>query len=597
MPPSDEAHRTLRIVLPRDSNQALGIGRFAVEFVAGELGAGPSAAVLERTCLFHTDAFLCGASALALGTNAPTLLWREALDYPDADGAEVFGSRRRVKPEKAVVANCAAVREWDSNGTNFGYRPELGHTAGEFGHNDFYPVVLAACRMRGRDGAEALRAMVCLDEIRGRLAEVFSLKSYKIDHVVHGAIASAAVFGALMGASPEQIESAIGMVVAHYVPWRAIRAGKQLSDSKGASAAISTEAAILSVRRAMAGFVGPRDVFRNPEAIFRYFEPTTAGAERWKEQGDSPFDLVLSHSGDEFAEMGMHFKLGLYEHQSAGALQGVIDLLAANPEIVAHRGTRIARIEITAYEPAFGIIGNPAKKDPTTRQSADHSMAYIVATLIRKATDYAEEHGGAAVRGGANDEIWKALMLTPSDYRVDDTALFHPRTRSLMERIDFRHGGPEYDAKYPEGIPTSVEIELSPASESGSSTREDAGPPPSASGSSLREDSDPPPSPSGSSWGGGPGGRGPNAGTQPESRKPRSLNSGLIMFPAGHAKNTTADLKDILDHKFRVLGALALRDGADVDAFVAKLRRLGEMSADELAALHDFPLAERPGFD
>jgi 2-methylcitrate dehydratase len=59
------------------------------------------------------------------------------------------------------------------------------------------------------------------------------------------------------------------MFVAHYIPYRAIRAGKQLSDSKGASAALSTEAAIMSIRRAMKGFIGPKDIFRNPEAIFR----------------------------------------------------------------------------------------------------------------------------------------------------------------------------------------------------------------------------------------------------------------------------------------------------------------------------------------
>ncbi|PHJ18487.1 hypothetical protein CSUI_007690, partial [Cystoisospora suis] len=42
-------------------------------------------------------------------------------------------------------ANCAAVREWDSNGTVFGYNRHLkAHQAGEFGHNDFYPVVIAA---------------------------------------------------------------------------------------------------------------------------------------------------------------------------------------------------------------------------------------------------------------------------------------------------------------------------------------------------------------------------------------------------------------------------------------------------------------------
>ena len=33
--------------------------------------------------------------------------------------------------------------------------------------------------------------------------------------------------------------------------------------------------------------------------------------------------------------MGMHFKLGLYEHQSAGALQGLVDLLIKHPEIEA----------------------------------------------------------------------------------------------------------------------------------------------------------------------------------------------------------------------------------------------------------------------
>ena len=39
------------------------------------------------------------------------------------------------------------------------------------------------------------------------------------------------------------------------MPFRAIRAGKQLSDSKGSSAAISTEAAVLAVRRSMDGFM------------------------------------------------------------------------------------------------------------------------------------------------------------------------------------------------------------------------------------------------------------------------------------------------------------------------------------------------------
>lgn len=505
------------VVLGRNTNQALGIGQFAVDFLAGKLGPGPSASVLERTRMFHTDALLCGASALALQTNAPRLLREEALSYVDENGATVFGSSVRVKSEKAVAANSSAVREWDSNGTNFGYNPGLGHTAGEFGHNDYYPVVVAACQERGLDGATALKAMVLVDEIRGRLAEVFSLKTYKIDHVVHGAIASAAVYVALHDGTPEQAESAIGMFVAHYIPWRAIRAGKQLSDSKGASAAISAEAAVLCAKRALKGFVGPKDIFRNPESMFRQFEPT---------DGSSPFDLHLSHSGDDFAVMGMHFKLGLYEHQSAGALQGALDLLVSNPGFVEN----VKSIVVKAYEPAFGIIGDPAKRDPHTRQSADHSMVYIVSTLLRKASEI-----GAV---GSTDDLWKALMLAPVDYGKD--ALVNPTTRALMEKISFEHGGPEYDAKYPDGIPTSMVVTL-------------------------------------------------NDGTV--------LDSGFVMYPGGHARNTTADLGSILEHKWNLLGTLALADGSDVASSVSKLNSIGSMSASDLQGIYQLNLASRDAVD
>ena len=66
----------------------------------------------------------------------------------------------------------------------------------------------------------------CVFFSRCRLCEVFSLKSYKIDHPVFGAIASAVVYGTMLGASHRHIEHAIGMIVSHYIPWRAIRAGK-----------------------------------------------------------------------------------------------------------------------------------------------------------------------------------------------------------------------------------------------------------------------------------------------------------------------------------------------------------------------------------
>ena len=223
------------------------------------------------------------------------------------------------------------------------------------------------------------------------------------DSVLHGGIAAAAVYGAMLGASAEQIESAIGMVVSHYVPYRAIRAGHQLSDSKGASAALSAEMAVVSVHRAMAGFVGPPDILRNPQAVFCWNEPVN-------HPDCSPFELRLSLAGSDFAIMGMHFKLGLYEHQSAGAIQGLLDVLSTYPDLL-NDPKQLQSVRITIYEPAFSIIGDPAKRDPKTRQSADHSMVYIIATLLRKAYEIRQS-------------TWQTLMLLPDDY--SDQSLHHP---------------------------------------------------------------------------------------------------------------------------------------------------------------------------
>lgn len=61
----------------------------------------------------------------------------------------------------------------------------------------------------------------------------------------------------------------------------------------------------MCVHRVMQAFEAPRDIIRNPQALFRQFKPT--------ENGDYPFDIYLKISGDNFAINEMIFKLGLYE--------------------------------------------------------------------------------------------------------------------------------------------------------------------------------------------------------------------------------------------------------------------------------------------
>ena len=522
--------KTIQIV--KKSNQAVKLAEYAADFMKK---GNPSDLVIERTKLFHTDSVICGISALAQRTNAPTILKNEASLYEKKTAnttkklkfyARCFGSTSLVPVEKAVLANCAAVREWDSNGTVFGYREgDDDHQAGEFGHNDFYPVVIAAASHNGYlDGNHIIKAMILSDEIRGRLAESFSLKKYKIDHVVHGAIASAVVYGTLIGANVNQIESALGLLIAHYIPFRVIRHGYQLSDSKGASAAISTEMAIMAVRRAMMGFQGPKDVFRNPEAIFRLMSR--------HEHNESPFDLKLGFSGDDFSIMGQHFKLGIYEHQSGGAVQGMLDLIFDNQDLIQQSPDQIENINIVIYLDAYKIICGEEKWNPTTRQSADHSMVYILSTLLRKAMNFGPE---LYKNTTSTDDLWKKLMLEPKDY--SPSAISNELTQALMKKMTVEYGGSEYDEKYPEGIPTSLTI----------------------------------------------------------SYGEKVLNSGFLMFPGGHARNTTNNLYDILNYKFNLFGELAL-ESEEMFEFIGNLQNIENLTNKSLRSIYNCNInyAENP---
>merc|ERR1719440_1742203 len=131
-------------------------------------------------------------------------------------------------------------------------------------------------------------------------------------------------------------------------------------------------------------------------------------------------------------------------------------------------------------------------------------MAYIVSTLMKKAFELGP--------GTSMDDTWMKLMLAPKDYGAE--ALYDPITRKLMQKVTFTHGGAEYDAKYPDGIPTSIDITLK-------------------------------------------GGK--------------TISSGLVMYPSGHARNTSADLKDILAYKNRLLGDIVFQSRAEVDTFVGRL--------------------------
>ena len=59
----------------------------------------------------------------------------------------------------------------------------------------------------------------------------------------------------------------------------------------------------------------------------------------------------------------------------------------------------------------------------------------------------------------------------------------------------------------------------------------------------------------------------------------------MVMYPSGHARNTTCDLKSILNFKNELLGNLAL-EKEDLDQFLSKLNNIENLSNKELQDIY-----------
>jgi 2-methylcitrate dehydratase len=69
-------------------------------------------------------------------------------------------------------------------------------------------------------------------------------------------------------------------------------------------------------------------------------------------------------------------------------------------------------------------------------------------------------------------------------------------------------------------------------------------------------------------------------------RDGKEMDSGFVMYPGGHARNTTADLNGILNHKFNLLGRLALSE-SDLKKTLDKLENIENLDNEEMMSLYN----------
>jgi 2-methylcitrate dehydratase len=283
-------------------------------------------------------------------------------------GALVWGTERRSTAELAGFANATAVRCLDFNDTYLSREP--------LHPSDAIAPLVALAETERRSGAELVAAVAVAYEVSTRLCDAGSLRARGWDHVNHLAVGVASGASGLLGLDEERTGHAIALTVVPHAAMRQTRVG-ELSMWKGVAAAEAGRGAVFAARLAAAGMTGPAQAFEGEMGYVRQLLG-----------GDLDADALgpLGRLEPPSAILGTYIKRWPVEYHAQSAVDAALDVraeLARRGEPVGEEPDRIAEIRIDTFDASYQIIaGDPEKSDPRTRETADHSLRYIVVAAL-----------------------------------------------------------------------------------------------------------------------------------------------------------------------------------------------------------------------
>ncbi|HKU69606.1 MAG TPA: MmgE/PrpD family protein [Burkholderiales bacterium] len=341
---------------------------------------------------------LIDAVGCAIGgyNGAPSVIARKlASQASGKQPARVLGSSQPTSMEAATFANSVMLRYLDFNDT---------YTSIGEGHpSDALPAVLAVADAYRMDGKQVLLAMTAAYEIYNALCDATSLRDKGWDHGYFVVFAAAVGAGKLLGLDLEKMANAISLAAGPNVPTRQTRSG-ELSMWKGCACAASARGGVFAALLANEGMTAPPEAFEGRHGVWdqvtRPFELPPLGEKGRK--------LGIERTGIKFFPTEYHSQIPM----------GLALKLRQNI-----KPAEIESVHAETYHLAWSEIGSEREKwDPKTRETADHSLTYMLA---------------AALQDGS------ISLATFEESRIRDAGL-----RPLMNRIKVSEN-PEFTRAFP----------------------------------------------------------------------------------------------------------------------------------------------------
>jgi 2-methylcitrate dehydratase len=274
----------------------------------------------------------------------------------------VLGTDRKVDPSLAAFVNGAMARYFDYNDT---------YDAKEFAHpsDNVFPVI-AVTEAENKGGQDILLGTVLAYEVQSRLCDAASLWKRGWDQVTYGLVSVSAAASKIMHLSVDQTEQAINIALNSHIVMRQLRAG-ELSMWKAFAFSNSARNAILAATLAERGMTGPSPVF---EGAMGFWNQVT---------GEFPLNTELFGGKGNGNKFKINESVIKYYPAEIRAQTAISAALKARETITNPSIEKIQEVEIGTNEAGYKILGKePEKWDPKTKETADHSLPYIVAAAL-----------------------------------------------------------------------------------------------------------------------------------------------------------------------------------------------------------------------
>jgi 2-methylcitrate dehydratase len=273
--------------------------------------------------------------------------------------ATVFGSGRRFDPVSASLANALMIRCMDYN--DIYWKQDPSHPS------DIFPAALACCERTRSGGKELIVGIVLGHEFEMRFCEAAfpGIRERGWHHATLTAFVSPIVAGRALHLSWEQIQHAIGISASRHCTLGAVTAGK-LTMMKNTVDPLATQSGVLAALLAEKGYTGPEHVIDGKEGLTQVFKPM------WK------LDLLTDRLGESWRITQCGMKAFPTEALTHTPISAVLDLVKSNDL----HPDQITKIQIRSLARAADILSDPSKYDPRSKETADHSLPYVIAAAL-----------------------------------------------------------------------------------------------------------------------------------------------------------------------------------------------------------------------